>query len=407
MVLLAGLLLPVALGAQQRVPLPDALQIIRQVNPQTVAANLHAEYRSKLTGTANMLPKTYAELEGGQSEGPYFDLRFSASQSFQPMGLVKRQQELYNAQYESALLQNALLQKDLDKLTRQLYNQYAAGKARLSLLEKMDTLLQKSISLSKKRVNAGESDKMEMVNLELLANEWIQMRMMTESHQQSLRRRLAILLQKEGEAEPVIEYFATPSAPLLADTAFLKNHPAVLLRQQDVKAAELSTKVEQALYHPEWFMAFNSKSVSGWQTSKDQTTEKFYDIGNRFISGTVGLNFSLFNKGGKAKVEAAGIQEKYSSAMQDYEVQQLKLAYSQSLTEWQGLFAQLKHFENNVLPGLNSVVETALRRYQAGSINYLEWSMTTRQALQTELSYIDIRRQLEDKIIDLQYFNEH
>jgi hypothetical protein len=33
--------------------------------------------------------------------------------------------------------------------------------------------------------------------------------------------------------------------------------------------------------------------------------------------------------------------------------------------------------------------------------------MTTRQALQTELSYIDIRRQLEDKIIDLQYFNEH
>jgi len=93
--------------------------------------------------------------------------------------------------------------------------------------------------------------------------------------------------------------------------------------------------------------------------------------------------------------------------MKDYEVQQLKLAYSQSLIEWQGLFAQLKHFENSVLPGLNAVIETSLRRYQSGSINYLEWSMTTRQALQTELSYIDIRRQLEDKIIDLQYFNEN
>jgi outer membrane protein TolC len=115
----------------------------------------------------------------------------------------------------------------------------------------------------------------------------------------------------------------------------------------------------------------------------------------------------LFNKGGKARVAAAGIQEKYSTAMQDYEVQQLKLAYSQSLTEWQGLFAQLKHYENSVLPGLNTVLETALRRYQTGGINYLEWSMTTRQALQTELSYIDVRRQLEDKIIDLQYFNEN
>jgi cobalt-zinc-cadmium resistance protein CzcA len=407
MIMVIGLMLPALLQAQEKVSLPDALQKIRQMNPQAAAANLHAEYRGAIRGTAKMVPKTYAELEGGQSEGPYFDLRLSASQNFQPMGLVKRQQDLYNAQYESALLQTALLQKDLDKLTRQLYNQYAAGKARLLLLEKMDTLLQKSIRVSKLRVNAGESDKMELVNLELLANEWIQMRMMTESHQQSLRRRLAILLQMEGEAEPVISYTYSPSAPILADTGFLQKHPAVLLRLQDVKAAALFTKVEEALYNPEWFVGFTNKSVTGWQSSKDNSTETFYDMGNRFFSGTVGLNFPLFNKGGKARVAAAGIQEKYSTAMQDYEVQQLKLAYSQSLTEWQGLFAQLKHYENNVLPGLNSVLETALRRYQTGGINYLEWSMTTRQALQTELSYIDVRRQLEDKIIDLQYFNEN
>lgn len=405
--LLLALLLPAGLMGQEKVPLADALQLIRQVNPQTIAANLHAEYRNTLRGTANMLPKTFAEMEGGQSEGPYFDLRFSASQSFQPMGLVKRQQELYNAQYESALLQNALIQKDLDKLTRQLYNQYGAGKARLLLLDRMDTLLQKTIRVSKLRVNAGESDRMELINLELMAQEWEQMRLMTQSHQQSLRRRLAIFLQKEGEVEPLVAYNETPQAPVVTDTGFLQNHPAVLLRKQDVKMAMLNTKVEQALYHPEWFMALNSKSVSGWQTSKDQTTEKFYDIGNRFISGTVGLNFALFNKGGKAKVAAAGIQEKYSSALQDVEMQQLKLGYTQSLTEWQGLSAQVKHYEKNVLPGVASVLETALRRYQSGAINYLEWSMTTRQALQTELQYIELRRELEEKIIDLQYFNEN
>ncbi len=407
MILLAPLLLPAALWGQQAVTLPDALQTIRQINPQTHAARLHAEYRNTLTGSARMLPKTYAEMEAGQSEGPYFDLRLSASQGFQPMGLVKRQQELYNAQYESALLQQALVTKDLDKITRQLFNQYAAAKARLLLLSRMDSLLQKSISISKLRVQAGEADQMEPINLELQANEWMQMRLLTESHQQSLRRRLAILLQKDGEAEPAAGYGPEPSAPVLADTGFLQTHPAVLLRKQDVKTAELFTRVEQALYSPEWFVGFTSKSVTGWQSTKDNTSENFYDIGNRFFSGTVGLNFPLFNKGGKAKVAAAGIQEKYSAALQDYEVQQLKLAYTQSLTEWQGLFTQLRHYENNVLRGLNAVLETALKRYQTGSINYLEWSLTTRQALQTELNYIDIRRQLEDKIIDLQYFNEN
>jgi heavy metal efflux system protein len=299
------------------------------------------------------------------------------------------------------------LQKDLDKLVRQLYNQYAAGSARLQLLERIDSQLNKSIEISKLRVNAGETDKLETVNLQLLSNEWMQARMATLSHQQILRRRLAIFLQKGDEAEPLAFYSDAIPAPILMDTGFLQMHPSILLRKQDEKAAALSTAVEKALYKPEWFAGLTSKSVTGWQSSKDNLTQTFYDIGNRFFSGTVGINFQLFNKGGKARVAAAGINEKYSGALKEMEVQHFKIAYNQSLTEWQGLYRQLKHFENTIIPDLQSVTETTLRRFQTGAISYLEWSMTMRQVLQAELNFIDLRRQLEEKIIDLQYFNNN
>ncbi len=388
-----------------KIPLPEALNVIHQMHPQAVAANLQMEYRNTLKGAASMMPKTSAEMEGGQSEGPYFDLRITAMQTFQPMGLVKRQQELYNAEYEKSVLQKALLQKDLDKLVRQLYNQYAAGSARLLLLQRIDSQLNKSIEVSKLRVKAGESDKLELVNLELLSYEWMQARMMTLAHQQVLRRRLTILLQKGEEAEPVAMFSDVLPAPIVIDTAILEKHPAILLRQQDEKAAILSTQVEKALYNPEWFAGLTSKSVTGWQSTKDNSTQNFYDIGNRFFSGTVGVNFQLFNKGGKARVAAAGINEQYTVALKDMEEQQLKLAYIQSLTEWQGLYTQLKHFENTIVPGLKSANETTMRRFQTGAISYLEWSMTIRQMLQAELNYIDLRRQFEEKLIDLQYFN--
>jgi outer membrane protein TolC len=196
-------------------------------------------------------------------------------------------------------------------------------------------------------------------------------------------------------------------APVLMDTGFFQQHPSILLRKQDEKAAALSTQVEKALYNPEWFAGLTSKSITGWQSSKDNSTETFYDIGNRFYSGTVGINFQLFNKGGKARVAAAGINEQFTGALKETEVHQLKIAYNQTLIEWQGLYAQLKYIENTIMPGMQSVTETSLRRFQTGSISYIEWSMTMRQVLQAELNYIDLRRQLEEKIIDLQYFNNN
>jgi outer membrane protein TolC len=390
-----------------QVPLPEALNMVKKMHPQAVAAHLQMEYRKALLSSANMMPKTTAEMEGGQSEGRFFDLRLSAIQTFQPMGLVKRQEELYNAQFQISVLQNALLQKDIDKLVRQLYNQYAAGTARLGLLQRIDSQLNKSIEISKLRVNAGETDKLETVNLQLLSYEWMQAGMATLSHQQILRKRLGILLQKEAEVEPLAYYGNEIPAPILMDTGFLQQHPSILLRKQDEKAAALSTQVEKALYNPEWFAGLTSKSITGWQSSKDNSTETFYDIGNRFYSGTVGIHFQLFNKGGKARVAAAGINEQYTGALKETEVHQLKLAYNQTLIEWQGLYAQLKYIENTIMPGMQSVSETSLRRFQTGSISYIEWSFTMRQVLQAELNYIDLRRQLEEKIIDLQYFNNN
>ncbi len=401
-------LLPCSVQAQEKesMRIEEALNQIRQIHPQVVVASLQADYATALKGTARSLPKTFAEIDAGENQGPYFDLRFTAIQSFQPMGLASKRKDYFQAQYEVAKTQSALVQRDIDRLVRLLFNQYAAASAELDVYNQLDTLLVKSVSVAQKRLQAGESDRLEMTNLELLATQVKQGILSVIYQMQGLENTLGIMLQKSVPITPVTNWKSQISVFNFTDTALLMGHPLIVIKHQELKAAQANTLAEKALNNLEWQVGLNNISVTGWQLNKDQTVETFYDMGNRFWSGMVGVSIPIFNKGGRARVEAAGVQEKIANKMIESEWQQLKMQYVQSLTQWQGLQQQLKTYEQETLPRTNVLIETAQRRFNAGSINYLEWNLAIQQAIQARVQYVQLKRDFEVKTIDLQYFNE-
>jgi cobalt-zinc-cadmium resistance protein CzcA len=170
---------------------------------------------------------------------------------------------------------------------------------------------------------------------------------------------------------------------------------------------QANTQMEKAQNNAEWQVGFNNMSVTGWHASSSQSDEKFYDLGNRFWSGFVGLSIPIFAKGLRAKVDAAGVQEKIAGKMVESEWQQLKMQYMQTVTEWQGVKEQLKKYRADIKPKVDLMLETAQRRYTAGSIDYIEWNLALQQAIQAGLQEIDLLRKIEEKVIDIQYLNNN
>ena len=391
----------------QKITLDEALNSVRQTHPRVLASLLQAEYHQKMVGTAHTKPKTLVELDLGQNQGPNFDMLFTATQAFQPMGLAKKRKELFEAETQSALARAELLQKDIDKLVKVLFTQHTAGRAELVLYQRLDSLLSKTISVSQKRLEAGEIDRMELTNFELLANRLKQSIISGNYFQKALEQKLGIMLQRDVPVEPVSNWDSYISYAILSDTAVLMKHPAFSSRMLEWKAMQANTQMEKAQNNAEWQFGFNNMSVTGWHATSNTSAEKFYDLGNRFWSGFVGLSIPIFSKGLHARVAAAGLQEKVAEKMVASEWQQLKLQYAQTVTEWQGFHEQLRQFRHEIKPKVDLLVETAQRRYAAGNIDYLEWNFALQQAIQSGLQEVELMRRICEKVIEIQYYNNN
>lgn len=406
MVLLA--LLPMGSRAQaiEKATLEEAITRVRQINPQLVMLGLKAEYSDAMRGTAGAIPKTFAEVEAGENEGPNFDFRFSATQSFQPMGLAGKRKDYFKAEMEAAKANGAVLQRDIDLLVKSLFNQYGAGKAEMEVYKQLDTLISTSVAVARKRLLAGETDKLEVTNLELMAAQLEQGRISAQNALSGLEATLGIMLQQKAPVVPITNWEPSNYEPNFDDSSLLAGHPLMEARNKEFRAAKAFTLTEKAQNNLEWQVGINNISVTGWQTSKDQLSETYYGIGNRFWSGMVGASIPIFNKAGRSRVAAAGIQEKMAGKMIEAEWQQLRLQYAQAISKWKALQQQIKAYEQTTLPLSEALIETAQRRFKAGSIHYLEWGLAIQQAMQARLQYVQLRREFESKVIDLQYFNE-
>ena len=393
--------------AQKTVSLHEALEVIGKQHPEQVAATLEASYRKTLKGTANTIPKTFAEIDAGQNQGPFFDLRVTAIQSFQPVGLASRRLALYESQYEAAMLQSKLLQKDIHRMVKHLYNQYASVESQLKIYQELDSALHIAMQIGEKRLATGETDKLESSQLSLLSAQWKQEKMLLQTTLDGLAAKLTAMMQQNEPCYP--RAFLQPDIfqVQIAVDAALEKHPMVALREQELKAAQLNIKVEKALNNPEWQAGINTISVTGWQATRDGLSENFFDIGNRFFSGMVGVQVPIFSKGQRAKVAAAAAQEKLAANRIDAEKYYLQTFYRKTLAEWQGVDKQLKAFEKETLPQIQAIWQTLQRKLIAGDIDYLTFYLAIQQLTQSNLQHVELKRLLSEKIIDLQYYTQN
>jgi Outer membrane protein len=160
--------------------------------------------------------------------------------------------------------------------------------------------------------------------------------------------------------------------------------------------------VERSRLSPEITLGYSNMSIRGYQ-SKDGITQQFYDAGDRFGVYQLTLGLPIFNKTSKARIRAAQVQEQVAQMQVNVTKGMLSNQWQQLAEQYKKYAQQLDYYEQSGLPQAAMMTRNARLAFEKGSINYVEWTMLMRNAVDIELGYLQTLRQLNETIIELEY----
>jgi cobalt-zinc-cadmium resistance protein CzcA len=174
------------------------------------------------------------------------------------------------------------------------------------------------------------------------------------------------------------------------------------LQQQQVKVNAAQTNIEKARLSPEFTLGYSNQSIIGYQT-KDGVTQDYYDGGDRFNIYQLSVALPIFNKGVKARIKAAQVQEE-TARMEVAATSQYLTSQLQQLNEAYKKYAgQVQYYETNGLKQAALITRNARLGFEKGDVSYVEWTLQMNNAVNIELGYLQAVHNLNNAIIELEY----
>jgi heavy metal efflux system protein len=132
---------------------------------------------------------------------------------------------------------------------------------------------------------------------------------------------------------------------------------------------------------------------------------EFYDRSTRFQSGQIGIGIPIFFGSQRAKINASKSVEKISELNYIAGKQQFGVEYKKAIAQFDNFSKSVDYFEQSGLKNAELITNTANKQFVNGGINYLEWVLLINQAISIQTEYLNTVNNLNDSIIQLNYFN--
>jgi heavy metal efflux system protein len=388
-------------GATRTMPLEEMLQRANTNNLSLQASRSGIGYWKQLQRATTELPKTQIGAEYGNINSLQNDTRFYINQSFELPVVYRRQKEYYQAHEQMVNSTAALKQQELHKAVKTVFYNMVDLLERQHLLLRLDSVYSRFLDAASLRLKTGESTMLEKSNAETQIQ---QLKLQQEQVKADLRieqQQLQWLLNTRDSLLP--QYPAVKKEfGLTNDTAAIAGHPAMQLQQQQVKVNAAQTNIEKARLSPEFTLGYSNQSIIGYQT-KDGVTQDYYDAGDRFNIYQLSVALPIFNKGVKARIKAAQVQEE-TARMEVAATSQYLTSQLQQLNEAYKKYAgQVQYYETNGLKQAALITRNARLGFEKGDVSYVEWTLQMNNAVNIELGYLQAIHNLNNAIIELEY----
>ena len=385
-------------NAQTPIALKAAIDTALKNNLQVKNEHLKATYQQMMIHTSTVIPQANLFVEAGQINSIYTDTKFGISQTFSFPKVYTKQKELLQQEWTSSVLNIAVKESLLKRQVAQVYYMLLYSDQKRILLQYADSLYTGFYKKAELRLAKGESNILEKVSAET------QLGLINQQLNQ-LQQDIAILqLQFQLLLNTTTPFIPEPTIykmPLNADTlkTTLVDHPALKMIQQQQQIANAAVQLEKSRLLPDLSFGYNNTSIKGIGAD-----DKYYSSSKRFNAVQVGIGIPIFAKAQRSKINSAKINQEVAINNYAAGLQTLQSEYNIALQEYKKYTQSIQYFENTALKNAIIIANTANMQLANGNINYLEWVQLINQVTTVKSEYVEAVKNLNDSILQLNYF---
>ncbi len=388
---------PVA-KAQTPITVQAAIDTALSNNLRVKNERLMAEYQNMLIKSGANLPQTTLIGEYGQINSSFSDNRFVVNQSINFPSVYSRQKSVLREEWRGSLLNVAVKEAELKRQVSQVYYMLTYLQQKKKLLQQNDSLYNEFLNKANLRFAVGESNILEKTTAETQRGQIALQLTLLKADLELLQVQFQLLLNTTTLLVPQENDFKMSRIETI-DTAMLSQHPAIQLLEQQKLISIKKTQLEKSRLLPDLTFTYNNMSMRGYGAD-----EKNYDGSTRFQSGQIGLGIPLFFGSQKAKINASKSIQKITETGYLAGLQQFNAEYQRSLTQYVNFLKTVDYYEQTGLTNAARISDAANKQFANGGINYLEWVMLTNQAISLRNDYLIAVNNLNESIIQLNYF---
>jgi heavy metal efflux system protein len=292
----------------------------------------------------------------------------------------------------------AVKEVDLKRQVSQVYYMLTYLQQKKKLLQQNDSLYSEFLKKADLRFAVGETNILEKTTAETQRGQIALQLNQLNADLDLLQAQFQLLLNTSTALVPLEDDFKMSRIETI-DTTTLSQHPAIQWLQQQKLISVKNTQVEKSRLLPDLTFTYNNMSMRG--TGADDI---IYDGSTRFQSGQIGLGIPLFYGSQRAKINASKSIQKITETNYLAGLQQFNTEYQRAITQYLNFSRSVDYYEQTGLKNAALISDTANKQFANGGINYLEWVMLTNQAISLQNEYLIAVNNLNESIIQLNYF---
>ena len=388
-------LIPFNSNAQRKITLDEAFEIASKNNLQVKNKELLQAYQKSLINTSFEPGNTNLTTEMGQINSSYFDTKISLVQSLSFPTIYKRQKQSLTASWDLAAQSVNVSKIELKKSVAEVFYFILILQEKEQILIQADSIFTEFVRKAKIRFEKGESNVLEKTSAETQKAE-VQMQLMSLKTDLAVAQlQLQLLLNTTEKLNPVSEN--NRLMPKL-NLNQLSSHPNLIYMQKQVDLANSNVSLEKSKLLPDLTAGYFNQSIQG--VGADNMT---YGLNKRFNGGQVALGIPIFNGAQKARIKAAANNVEIAQNEFDYTKQQLQTELDKANATLQLLEERANYYENVQLANAELIQKSALKQFEEGEIDYMEWTLLNNQAIQIRNAYLDVLKSLNETTIYVQF----
>jgi cobalt-zinc-cadmium resistance protein CzcA len=386
----------------QQLSVEDAVSIALKNSTKLKANDLSVLAAKSLSKSAKEIPKTNFNVQLGQYNSKRFDNAFEITQTIPFPSLFAAKKGVIKAEVVSKELMKQVTQNEIKAQVQTYYYQLLFLQNNKNKLLYLDSLYVDFVNASALRYKTGETKQLEKTTAESKRSEIKLLLLQNENDVTSTYNLLKMWMNTDDDFTIVDAKSYQPLVTTtILDSTLLSQNPTIKIILQDAVVVEQNKKVEKALGLPDFTFGYNNQSLIGFQTINNQ--EKYFNAGNRFHVGTIGIGIPLTFGATKAKIKSLEYQKQALQATAQTEQHQLEIQLLNAFQQYNQYLMQYNYYTQQAIPTATEIIKAAKLGYKTGEASYIEYILALQNATDTELKYLQSIQQINQSVININY----